>query len=138
MNPWKVDVLLDFDVPASFLATIFVAFLVKHFIADFLLQTGWMAHGKEQKTDWVLPLACHAAIHGALTALICLIYAPSWLWLGLADFVIHFVIDRSKSHASRLAHASPDKSIFWWLLGLDQSLHHLTHFAYLLLIASTR
>jgi len=36
-----------------------VIFLAKHLAADFLLQTAWMANGKEQPSGWFFPLLAH-------------------------------------------------------------------------------
>ena len=46
----------------------FFAFLAKQFVADFLLQSQWMAFGKERAERWIAPLLAHASIHAALTA----------------------------------------------------------------------
>jgi hypothetical protein len=77
-------------------------FHLKHFIADFPLQNEYML-GKF-KADWgfVKPLMAHVAVHGVMTFLILLIFAP-WLSLGmilglsLMDMVIHFFMDRIKA-----------------------------------------
>jgi hypothetical protein len=37
------------------------------------------------------------------------------------------MLDRAKSLLSRHASATPGQSIFWRLLGIDRSLHGLTH-----------
>ncbi len=66
-----------------------VIFAVKHVIADFVLQTSWMATGKDAKTGWALPLLVHCAIHGALATAILLMLAPRFWFLGLVDFVVH-------------------------------------------------
>ena len=44
------------SVPVGALVGWMVLLTVKHIIADFVLQTAWMAHGKDQKTGWALPL----------------------------------------------------------------------------------
>jgi hypothetical protein len=49
-------------------------------------------------------------------------------WLALVDFAIHFVLDRFRSGPRYLGrYTDLDKPLFWWILGLDQMLHHLTH-----------
>jgi hypothetical protein len=113
-----------------------VVFIAKHFVADFLLQTGWMARGKERTDHWALPLAVHAGIHAIATLVITLALAPRLFWLAAIDFVIHFTIDRGKALVSRAAATNPTQSIFWWLLGLDQALHHLTDLAFVVAIAT--
>lgn len=122
-------------IPAGLLSVLFLVFLAKHFVADFLFQTHWMAIGKEGRDHWIAPLAVHAGIHGLLTGLIAAWFAPDLFWLGAVDFVIHFAIDRAKAEVVRRSGATPAKASFWWLLGLDQTLHHLTHFGFILVLA---
>ena len=115
-----------------------IAFLIKHLFADFFLQTTWMANGKEQAHGWLLPLTAHVAIHAAATGIIFAAWAPTYLAMALVDFVVHFAIDRSKGIAGRALNADPSKTSFWWLIGIDQTLHHLTHLGFALLIAVVR
>lgn len=106
-----------------------LALTVKHVIADFLLQNSWMALGKDQKTGWALPLLTHCTIHGVLTTLIVVLIEPRLWFLGLVDFVIHICIDRAKGICVSTFHVTMDHPWFWWLIGIDQALHHLTGFA---------
>ncbi|MGQ3291652.1 MAG: DUF3307 domain-containing protein [Shinella sp.] len=128
------------DVPdqisTAWIAAALVAFLAKHFLADFLLQTDWMVAGKEQPDGWVQPLAAHAGLQGALTAALFLLVSPPLVWLGLADALVHGTIDRLKSIATRRQKLTPRQSAFWWLLGVDQTLHHLTHVGLAILLAA--
>jgi len=113
-----------------------LAFLAKHLLADFFLQTNWMALGKTTRTKWVLPLSVHAGIHALGTLAICLAMAPALSWFAAADLVVHFLLDRAKAVLARRWSATPEKSVFWWLLGIDQTLHGLTHFVFALWIAA--
>ena len=119
--PWTVAALL--------------IFLVKHLVADFFLQTSWMANGKEQPHGWLKPLLAHVAVHAVATEIIFLALAPLYWWMGLVDFAIHFAIDRCKGLLNRAFDTDPTKTGFWWLIGIDQTLHHLTHFGFALIIA---
>ena len=112
-----------------------VIFLAKHLAADFLLQTSWMANGKEQPTGWFFPLLAHVLVHTAATAIIFAILAPAYIWIAAVDFVIHFAIDRAKGLLNRFFDTDTTKTGFWWLLGIDQTLHHLTHLGFAILIA---
>jgi hypothetical protein len=125
-------------ISTSWTAAALVIFLAKHLAADFFLQTSWMANGKERPCGWFAPLLAHVCVHAVLTGLIFAILAPSFIWMALVDFVIHFTIDRCKGLANRFFDTGPTKTGFWWLLGIDQTLHHLTHFAFALLIAVLR
>jgi hypothetical protein len=129
---------LPSQVPTVAFAFIVAAFVVKQFLADFVLQTSWMAYGKEREAGWVVPLGTHAGIHAAATALIAAAAAPRMVWIALIDLVIHFAVDRAKAVASRRLKATPDRPIYWWLLGFDQSVHHLTHLGFSILLIAAR
>ncbi len=70
----------------------------KHIIADFVLQTRWMAYGKDQKKGWALPLLVHCLIHLAVAMVLILIVAPRFWFVALIDFAIHIIIDRAQGH----------------------------------------
>jgi Protein of unknown function (DUF3307) len=109
---------------------------VKHVIADFILQTSWMAMGKDAKTGWALPLLAHCAIHGAMAIAIFTLVAPRFWYLGLVDFAIHITIDRAKGFCVATFDIKQGQSQwFWWLIGIDQALHHLTDFGLSLVVA---
>lgn len=124
------------QISTPWIAAASVAFLIKHFLADFLLQTDWMAAGKDRPKGWLLPLAAHAGVHGVMTAALFLAVAPPLAWLGLADMLIHGAIDRLKSISTRRKALTPRQTAFWWLFGLDQSLHHLTHIGLAIVLAA--
>jgi len=115
-----------------------VLFHLKHFLCDFLFQTSSMVVKKgSPKWDFALPLAQHSGIHGLFTLVIVLYFDPGLWWLGPLDLVVHFVIDRLKSGPKFLGrYSDPSTAVFWNILGLDQTLHHLFHvyIAYLLVI----
>lgn len=124
------------QISTAWIAAASVAFLAKHFLADFLFQTSWMATGKDRQEDWLLPLAAHAGVHGAMTAALFLAVSPPLAWLGLADFAVHGTIDRAKSIVTQRTQLTPQQTPFWWLFGADQALHHLTHIALAVLLAA--
>ncbi len=94
-----------------------------------------MANGKEQPHGWFLPLLAHVMVHTLATALIFAALAPAYIFMAGVDFVIHFAIDRGKGLLNRFFEADTTKAGYWWLLGVDQTLHHLTHLGFALLIA---
>lgn len=102
-----------------------IFFIVKHFVADFILQTKWMAVGKFKAYPHnILPLITHSTIHGIITLL--MLNNPIFFFI---DTFSHFVIDYLKVVSSRKYNIN-DKE-YWWLLGLDQMLHY---FIYILMI----
>jgi hypothetical protein len=111
-------------------------FILKQLAADFLLQTAWMAKGKERHSGWVASLGAHVAIHALCTLAICMILQPQLAWLALVDLVVHAGIDRSKSLLQQRFKFTPDQSGYWWMLGLDQTLHHATHLVFAVALAS--
>lgn len=103
-----------------------LALTVKHVIADFFLQNAWMAMGKDARTGWALPLLAHVSIHGVLTTLLVTAVQPKLWFVGLIDFAIHITIDRTKGILVSKYRIAPGNPWFWWLIGIDQALHHLT------------
>ena len=99
---------------------------LKHYVADFVLQGGWMARGKERARGWVAPLFAHAGCHALLTLAVALAVAPRLWWVAAADFAAHAAIDRAKALAADRGGWGPGQAQYWRLLGLDQFLHHLT------------
>src|SRR4029450_10932072 len=69
---------------------------VKHVIADFMLQTSWMAIGKDQKTGWAMPLLAHCLVHLAVSLALILIVAPRFWFVAFIDFAIHITVDGLK------------------------------------------
>ena len=113
-----------------------LALTVKHVLADFFLQNAWMAIGKDQKTGWALPLFVHVAIHGVLTTALVAAVAPKLWFVGLIDFAVHISIDRLKGFLVARYRIAPGHPWFWWLLGIDQALHHVTDFFLAILLVA--
>jgi hypothetical protein len=109
---------------------------VKHVIADFILQNSWMAMGKDAKTGWALPLLAHCAIHGAMATVIFALLVPRFWYFGVVDFIIHITIDRAKGFCvAQFDVKQGNSQWFWWLIGIDQALHHLTDFGFAVVVA---
>lgn len=147
-----------FAVPLSLLALL-IAFQVKHFVADYPLQTPWML-GKFKKEGWMFPLAAHSAVHALFTFVIGWLVMQLTLFetnqsllatVALLDFSIHFTMDRIKASPSLLgrykalsanefrtadAAALRSNRYFWWALGFDQLVHHITDCVSIYLILS--
>ncbi|WP_246731526.1 DUF3307 domain-containing protein [Methylocapsa sp. S129] len=117
------------SVPLWTFCGLLLVMAFKHFVADFLFQTSWIAHGKERVTGWFAPLAIHVLGHAALTLLIALAIAPRLWWLAPADLVVHAAIDRGKSVTGHWGRWDVKQGQFWWLMGFDQFLHQVTNIA---------
>lgn len=154
------------------LTTVFVLlclYQLKHFLADYPLQRPWMLGKFLPGWSFVLPLAAHCAVHGAMTFGIALWFGSPLLALGLAafDFTAHFVMDRIKASPKWMGRWKPltakeymdiqkviavgpvapgrsqvadlpylhakgklrSNRLFWHSIGVDQMVHHLTHYA---------
>jgi hypothetical protein len=122
-----------------------LAFQLKHFLADFPLQRRFMLGKFKDGWDFVPPLLAHVAVHAVGTFLItCYFGVKQALLLALFDASVHFVMDRVKASKKLLGRFKPltaataptaskdewkQNDYFWWALGLDQGVHHLTHYA---------
>jgi hypothetical protein len=126
------------SVPVGLLVGWMLLLTVKHIIADFVLQTAWMAHGKDQKTGWALPLLVHCLIHLGVAMVLILIFAPKFWFVALIDFVIHITVYRLKGicASSFGVTLEAEHPWFWTLIGVDQALHHLTGFGLSILMAA--
>ena len=117
------------SVPVGALVGWMLLLTLKHIIADFVLQNAWMAHGKDQRKGWALPLLVHCLIHLAVAMVLILIVAPKFWFVAVVDFAIHITVDRLKGICSSHFGMTPEHPWFWTLIGVDQALHHLTGFA---------
>lgn len=111
-----------------------VLFQIKHFIADWCLQSMWMVKGK-RRSDWtfVFPLLAHAGLHSVFTFFVVNAVSRDFtlsLKCGLFDLTAHFIIDRIKGHPYLdflFDWSNPNKKIYWVIMGLDQLCHSLTY-----------
>jgi hypothetical protein len=114
------------------------ALLCKHVICDGPLQTLAMV---KAKSHYGRPLGlAHAAVHAGGTALVCLLFGlPLQLAaiLAIADGTLHYHIDFAKENTVKAMGWTVQDGPFWWMLTLDQALHHATYLA-LAYVAFTR
>ncbi len=114
-------------VPLGTVIALMVVMAAKHFCADFLFQTSWVAKGKSAPHGWFWPLAVHAGGHALLTLAIVLPLDPRLWWLAPVEFVVHAAIDRGKVLVGSRKVLTPTMTEYWWLLGFDQFLHQITN-----------
>lgn len=122
-----------------------IVFQIKHYIADYPLQTDYMlGKFKEKDGEWELPLLAHCGVHSFFTMFIALVFLvpiEQAFCFGLIDLLIHFTMDRIKASPTALGKyealtkktfptATPEEKrsnkLFWFSLGFDQMIHHLT------------
>lgn len=99
-----------------------IRLLMGHAVADFALQTPWIANNKSRHSEpagydpkkhgpkqaiWVYVLTAHALIHGSMTVIV-----TGSTWLGLLEAVSHWMIDFGKCEK-------------WYGIHTDQFLHLL-------------
>lgn len=113
-----------------------VLFQLKHFIADYPLQGQYMLGKFKSGYEWILPLVAHSSVHALGTFIVSIIFVSLPIAIGLAilDFIIHSTMDRIKASPNLLGRFKPDNRYFWWSLGFDQMVHHLTHYLIIFII----
>jgi hypothetical protein len=108
---------------------------IKHYIADYFLQPGWILGGKGN--IFHPGGSAHAGIHAALSLVVLLLMGtPIGLAVALfaAEFVIHYALDYSKIHYSKGVHVDSRPRRFWALHGVDQLTHQLTYAAMIFIV----
>lgn len=101
---------------------------VKHFVADYLLQAGWMIAGKGRlgAPGGYAHAGLHAVLSG-LVLLLCRIPPLPVLALVVAEFVVHYALDYAKASYGHGVDPDQDAQRFWAMHGLDQLFHQLTY-----------
>jgi hypothetical protein len=127
--------------PVTVMMAMLIWLQVKHYIADYVLQPGWMIAGKGnllKRGGYI-----HAGIHvlGSVPAyLIAGLGALPIVILVVVEFITHYLIDFIKAGLSCRTDAGPSTQSFWALHGADQLAHQLTYagliYAALVLAAS--
>ena len=121
--------LSDMTAQVELLFTLFLIFQVKHYLADFPLQSSYMLRKVLPSWDFLIPLIIHCSVHAAMTLVICLWFRPELWWLCLVDFTAHFFMDRIKAGDKYLGRfRDKNKPAYWNSLGFDQLVHHYTHY----------
>jgi hypothetical protein len=117
---------------ASLVIGMLVWLQVKHFVADYLLQSAWILGGKG---DFAKPGGyVHAGLHAVGSLPVYFVAGLSGVavvGLAASEFVVHYLIDHGKAVYSRSHHNPMNSSAFWALHGADQLLHNLTYSALL-------
>ena len=96
------------------ISTVLVVLTI-HFIADFLLQSHWMAVNKSKQ---LRPLLIHVGVY-SLT-LFCVFWDPKWV---LINGAAHLAVDAITSRVVSRLFAKKDYHWGFAVIGLDQLLH---------------
>lgn len=103
---------------------------IKHFVADYMLQTTLMLRGKGNLKS--AGGYAHAGVHAALSGVVLLVAgvpAPAVGGIIFGEFCLHYGLDFWKVQYGRNVQASSQPKLFWALHGLDQLFHQLTYAA---------
>jgi hypothetical protein len=125
------------------MAAIFFGLLIgleiKHYVADYFLQPGWMLGGKGDLRH--LGGYAHAGIHAVfsfIVLLICTTPLALAAMLLVAEFVVHYALDYAKIHYSKGVHVDTQPRRFWALHGIDQLTHQLTYAAMIYVVLQAK
>ena len=116
--------------PFTALIAVLIVLEIKHFIFDYPLQTLFMLRNKG--TYFHPGGIVHSGLHALGTTSAFFVVTPTLL-LGVAiivgEFLVHYHVDWSKEQIIRRMGYTASQSEFWWAIGADQLLHHLTYIA---------
>jgi hypothetical protein len=115
------------SVPVSLI----LLFLAKHLICDFFLQSPYQALNKHKffHPGGLL----HALINGIGTCIVLALAIPALpiaavVVFGIAEALLHYTIDLTRTRINHhLNWKCQSSEAFWWLIGIDQSLHWLIY-----------
>ncbi len=112
-----------------------VAFQLKHFLCDFVLQTR-----RQSRTKGIYGHRGgieHAGLHaiGSVPALLILTASPAAIGaVVVGEFLVHYHIDWAKVRIDAARGWTDHTSAYWIVFGLDQLLHQLTYIAIVFLL----
>jgi hypothetical protein len=119
---------LNLTDPFAALLVVLTILQIKHAICDYPLQNLYQL---QNKGTYGHPGGfLHAGLHVIGTATVFLAVTPT-LWLGAAilvgEFVFHYHVDWAKDKWIKARGYTPVDREFWWAIGFDQLLHHLSY-----------
>jgi len=113
---------------------IFMLLMLKHTIADYLMQKPW----KDKGTYGARGGLVHASHHIAGTFAV-LIFFSNWfaaLYLAALDGYLHYHIDYVKNNIKKTFKLNNTHTLYWGLHGLDQYLHVSTYILILYILGA--
>ena len=110
------------------LIAVLIVLQVKHFLFDYPFQTLYMLRNKG--TYFHPGGILHAGLHALGTIAAFFVVTPTLL-LGAAivigEFLVHYHVDWSKEQIIKRRGYTAVQREFWWAIGADQLIHHLTY-----------
>lgn len=120
------------------LLAVLVILEVKHFVCDYPLQTVYQVTNKG--TYGHPGGIIHSGLHVLGTSTAFLVITPT-LAVGagilIGEFLLHYHIDWTKDQVMRRNGLTAKDSRFWWTIGVDQMLHHLTYVGIAAILVAT-
>lgn len=94
-----------------------------HWIADFVMQSNWMAINKSKRWD---ALAYHVLVYTAVLTAAAQFIMPlaAAMCFPLINGALHFVTDAVTSRVTSALYARNQRHWFFVMIGFDQLLHH--------------
>ena len=118
---------------ATMMLYLLLAFFVKHFAVDFLMQGPYQY--KNKGTYGHPGGILHAWLHCIGTLVCLLFFTPYAILYAVADMILHYHIDWAKMNINaKMGWGPTTHEQFWWLLGADQFLHALTYIGMLMVL----
>lgn len=90
-----------------------------HFVADFMLQSDWMAQGKSRRFGLNKNMAAHIVVYT-------MALSPLGIAWAALNGVIHFAVDAITSTATSYLWKKGNRHAFFVVIGFDQLLHALS------------
>jgi len=114
-----------------------VLFEVKHYVCDFVLQTGDMSRKKGIYGHRAGIIHAGTHVIGSVPAILLLTQALPLIWSILAvEFLVHYHVDWLKLQLDKRRGLSVDRHMYWIIFGADQLIHQLTYVGILAVLAA--
>lgn len=102
---------------------VLVVILFGHWIADFVLQSHWMAVNKSE--NWYA-LSLHVLVYTSAMTMFASFFVQELVLFFYITFILHFVTDAITSRITKRLWANGDVHNFFVVIGFDQFLHVTT------------
>lgn len=104
----------------------YIALLLTHFVADFILQTEWQATNKSKNNDALFQHVMTYTLGLAAGSGLIFGVGPAWVGFVLANALLHFATDYVTSRFTARFFGRKDYHNGFVVIGLDQWIHQAT------------